>query len=283
MDNNILVHKERCFVNAIYKLTLSEQRLFHYAIAKTNPFRHKFGEYYLIEIKKLIDFFNIKSSDAYKHFYEAVEKLFNRQCTYYSNTLEQYVTCRLIVDKIQNQKGIIGLRFSDQVASMISNDKDFLSYKLNKTINITSPNANRLYEILLYHLQKCPINKLIKIISVKELKNLMGLNKKYSFFCDFKKHVLCISKSQVNKHSDININYEIIKTGRTPTHIKFSAKYKKNQSQAEFIEDQKPQPKVKNLKNTISNVASHQLPTEEQLKLRKEKWQSVKAELKNKL
>ena len=228
MEKNITIQKEKALVNAVYKLTLDEQRIFHYAIAKVNPFKHRYGQYYFIELGKIIDFYKLESKSAYKEFNDAIDKLFNRQCTYFSNQLQRQVTGRLIVDKINEQAGLIGLRFSDQIAEMITADKDFLAYKLAQTVNITSPNANRLYEILLYSLQRCPVNKLIKSIPIEELKKLMGLSDRYSKFAHFRARVLDVAKYQINKHTDIRINYEIIKIGRTPTQLKFTAQYKKN-------------------------------------------------------
>ena len=238
MEKEIIIQKEKSLVNSVYKLTLDEQRLFHYAIAKVNPFKHRYGQYYLIEVKKLIEFYGLDSKSAYSEFYAAIEKLFNRQCTYSSQTLKKQVTCRLIVDKITDMTGVIGLRFSDQVAEMITTDKDFLAYKLAQTVNITSPNANRIYEILLYSLQRSPINKLNKKFDIAELKNLMGLSDKYQRFFQFKGRVLEVAKAQINKHTDLRINYEIIKNGRTPSYIKFNAQYKKGQ-EPNSIEDQR--------------------------------------------
>jgi len=186
MEKNIIVKKEKALVNAIYKLTLDEQRVFNYAIAKVNPFKHRYGQYYLVELKKVIDFYGLDSKSAYKEFYNAIDTLFNRQCTYFSEQLQRQVTGRIIADKINDNAGVVGFRFSDQIAEMITADKDFLKYKLAQTINITSPNANRLYEILLYSLQRSPVNKLNKKIDIEELKELMGLDDKYSRFFSLK-------------------------------------------------------------------------------------------------
>jgi len=227
-EKNIIVKKEKALVNAIYKLTLDEQRVFHYAIAKVNPFKHRYGQYYLVELKKVIDFYGLDSKSAYKEFYNAIDTLFNRQFTYFNEQLQKQVTGRIIADKINDNAGVVGFRFSDQIAEMITADKDFLKYKLAQTINITSPNANRLYEILLYSLQRSPVNKLNKNIGIDELKELMGLDDKYKVFAEFKRKVLEVCKAQINKHTDIRITYEVVKIGRTPTELKFIAQYKKN-------------------------------------------------------
>ena len=243
MKKDIIVQKEKVLVNGIYKLTLDEQRLFHYAIAKVNPFKDRYGFIYTLQTKELIDFYEINSGDAYTHFSMALEKLFNRQVTYWDEKQNAWNTCRFIVNKYSNDAGLLGLRFSHEIQEMITVDKDFLSYKLYQTVGITSPNANRIYEILLYKLQRSPINKLTKNIPILELKQLMGLDDKYSRFVDFKKYVIDVAKTQINKHTDIKITYEVIKTGRTPTHIKFTAQFKKGRER-ETVEQQSELPNI---------------------------------------
>jgi plasmid replication initiation protein len=235
-ENNIIIQKEKSLVNAVYKLTLDEQRLFHYAIAKVNPFKYKNGLMYELAIADVIKFYGINSNDAYKHLYNALHKLFNRQCRYFDEEQKTWITTHLVTRIADNKKGIIGVSFTDEIREMISDNKDFLAYKLAQTVNITSPNANRLYEILLYSLQRCPINKLTKDINIDELKELMGLTKNYPRFTDFKKYVLEVARKQINKHTDITISYTVIKKGRTPDELQFIAKYSNGKGPTE--EDQ---------------------------------------------
>lgn len=229
MDSNLTIQKEKSLVNAVYRLTLDEQRLFHYAIAKVNPFRYKNGDMYQISISDVIKFYGVGSGDAYQHLYGALNRLFDRKCTYYDPEKKSWITCHLVARIMDNKKGVVGFSFTDEIGDLISSDKDFLSYKLSQTVNITSVNANRLYEILLFSLQRCPVNKLTKKMSIDELKKLMGLSDKYERFFHFKDRVLEVSESQINKHTDIRMRYEVIKEGRTPSHIKFTAQFKKGQ------------------------------------------------------
>jgi plasmid replication initiation protein len=225
---------------------LDEQRLFHYAVAKVNPFKDKWGIIYKIPVKDIISFYELGAGDAYTHFYSALDKLFNRQITFWDDNLGLWNTCRFVVNKYTDELGVIGLRFSHEMQNMVTSEKDFLSYKLEKTIGITSPNANRIYEILLYSLQRCPLPKLTKIIPINELKEFMGISDKYPRFSNFNKDVLAVSKNQINRETDVRIDYEVIKTGRTPTHIKFIAQFKKGQEpgtiefQNELTIDDKP-------------------------------------------
>ena len=231
MDKEIILQKKNDFVNALYKLSLDEMRIFNYAIAKTNPFKEH-NNMMTISINDLVKFYNLDSkSDKYNQFNEALNHLFNRQMTYTYHDEEHgdmWATCRLIVNKIENKKGVIGLKFSDEINQLIKCDRDFLEYKLKQTIGITSPNAVRIYEMLLYILKMTPNKSLKKEFSIEEIKNKLGLSDKYPRFCDFKKYVLEVAKKQINQHTDIKINYEVKKLGRTPTSVIFTAKYKPN-------------------------------------------------------
>lgn len=226
MDKPI-IKKEKNLVNAIYRLTLGEQRLFHYAIAKINPFKHHFGEIYKIAVVKVVNFYSINASDAYKYMYDALDRLFERSITYYDELQEMYVTCRLIHKKYDNKKGIIGFVFGDEISEMVSSARNFLSYRLYHTINLTNVHANRIYEIILYNLQRSPTSKITKIFEVSNLKEILGLVNKYKRFAEFRKYVIEVALIQINNHTDIQLCFDIRKTGSIPTHIKLIAQYTK--------------------------------------------------------
>ena len=216
---------------ATNKLSLDEMRIFNYAIAKTNPFKEH-NNMMTISINDLVKFYDLDNkSDKYNQLNGALNHLFNRQMTYTYYDEEHgriWATCRLIVNKIENKKGLIGLKFSDEINQLIKCDRDFIEYKLKQTIGITSPNAVRIYEMLLYVLKMTPNKSLKKEFSIKEIKNKLGLSDKYPRFCDFKKYVLEVAKTQINKHTDIKINYGVKNLGRTPVSVIFTAKYKPN-------------------------------------------------------
>jgi len=245
MNKEIILQKKNDFVNALYKLSLDEMRIFNYAIAKTNPFKEH-NNMMPISINDLAKFYNLDNkSDKYKQFNEALNHLFNRQITYTIEDEEHgtmWVTARLIVNKIENKKGLIGLKFSDEINQLIKCDRDFLEYKLKQTIGITSPNSVRIYEMLLYSLKTTPNKALKKEYPINEIKQKLGLTDKYPRFCDFRKYVLEVAKKQINKHTDIKIDYEVRKLGRTPESIIFTAKFKPNAERFELEQEEENTP-----------------------------------------
>jgi plasmid replication initiation protein len=134
---------------------------------------------------------------------------------------------------MDNGKGVLGLKFSDEVSGMLVNDRDFLSYAIRHTVAFSSASAMRIYEMILYQLQRCPAKQLTKKIEIKRLKEILGLQDNYTRFSSFNSRVLGPAKNQINKHSDISISYTIVKEGRTPVSVKFVAKYKKTKQDKE--------------------------------------------------
>ncbi|MED7789665.1 replication initiation protein [Francisella sp. 19X1-34] len=264
MYKEIIVTKKDTFVDAIYRLSLDEMRLFNYAIAKTNPF-HSENRTVFISLNELTKFYGLEHRTAmYKEFNNALSSLFDRKVTYIKQDEEYgkiWVTCRLIVSKEDNRNGTIGFKFSDEINQLIKCDRDFLEYKLKQTVGITSPNSVRIYEMLLYVLKMAPNRSLKKEFSIEEIKNKLGLYDKYPRFSNFKKDVLEVAKTQINKHTDIKINYEVKKLGRTPVGVIFTAKYKPNaehftlEQEQEIIQPLKHNPAIKEQKQiSISHL-----------------------------
>lgn len=239
MENKLRISKSKSLVEASYRLTLDEKRLVQYAITKVNPFKYYSGEAYCFNVLDFARCYKLNEKNCYRYANEALDQLFSRILTYWDDAKEMNVTCRLIINKFDDKKGVLGVRFSDEMHKMLINDKDFLSYAIKHTVAFTSPSSMRIYEILLYQLQRSPIKRLVKKFNISEIKETLGLGDKYNRFADFKIRVLDPAKEQINKHSDIQISYAVIKAGRTPTHIKFTAKYKTSEDQNGNIEDQK--------------------------------------------
>ena len=85
---------------------------------------------------------------------------------------------------------------------------------------------NSVYAIKLYELLKQYHKIGWRIIDIRELKYMFGIDKGYSQYCDFKKRVILIAISEINKNTDLEIEIEEIKKGRKVSEIKFFIKNK---------------------------------------------------------
>ena len=122
--------------------------------------------------------------------------------------------------------------FNDYIATRLNNLKGlFTQYNIKNIAMFSSRYAFMLYELFKMKLSHLGEQKYIAQQGISEFKSNLDISGKYKLVADLKRKVLEKAKIQINKHSDITIDYEIIKTGRTPTHIKFTAKYKKGKHQ----------------------------------------------------
>jgi len=77
-----------------------------------------------------------------------------------------------------------------------------------------------IYAIRLYELAKQYDDTGWRELDLQELKNMLQVGEKYYRIYDFKKYVLEVAKRQINANTDINIDYELIKIGRSYKKIK---------------------------------------------------------------
>ncbi|MBK2043675.1 replication initiation protein [Allofrancisella guangzhouensis] len=64
------------------------------------------------------------------------------------------------------------------------------------------------------------------VLDVEEYKEKLGIKHKYKNIFELKTRVLEVIKLEINEHTDIKIDYELIKEGRAFTKIKFTFDYK---------------------------------------------------------
>ena len=66
-------------------------------------------------------------------------------------------------------------------------------------------------------------------ISIAELRDSLDLNNKYQLFADLKKWVIDTAIDEINEKSPHTVGYELIKKGRTYTHLELRFKEKKTE------------------------------------------------------
>jgi len=235
--SNIVVQKENSLVNAIYRLSLEETRIFNYVIAKTNPENHCYDHVKDFTVKEFADFYSLDGANPYREVKKALKELFKRECTYYDNDTKMWVTCRLIVEYRDSREGRLSLKFSDQISDLIAVRKDFLNYKLEQTKGMSSANAIRIYEVVLNTLKR--ERKKSKEFTFEEIKRFLGFKEsEYKEFYNFRRRVLEVAKEQINKSTDITFDFSVIKYGRYVTGCILLFDWKKNaEAEAKKLDD----------------------------------------------
>ena len=126
--------------------------------------------------------------------------------------------------KIDPESGlsVISLQCHPDLKQMFFNlaEDGYVRYQLKNIISMESKYSIRLYPIL----KDRPFGW---TVSVDELRSLLGAtNATYSDFRRFRSMVLTKAVDEVSRITDLNVTYDLIKTGRTVTSVKFTVKPK---------------------------------------------------------
>ena len=127
------------------------------------------------------------------------------------------------ISYVENE-ALVRIKFSDDVVPLITNlEKHFTSYELEQVSSLTSVYAIRLYEILIAWRSTGKVS----MIQLEELRSKLGVEPhEYKRMGQFKEKVLHLAIEQINDHTDIKVEYEQHKQGRSITGFSFKFKPK---------------------------------------------------------
>lgn len=224
-----LVVKDNSLINASYSLGLVEQRIMLLAIVEARETGQGIDTDTFLEVhaQHYADRFDINVNNAYSMLSEATQTLFNRQVTYTVHDEKRNKPEKRVVRWVSGISyvegaGVVKLRFAPEVVPLITRlEKNFTSYELEQVKNLNTY-ATRLYEILASWRSVGKVT-----ITLKELRNNLGLIDEYSRLEAFKRRVLDLAVSQINEYTDIKAQYEQHKNGRVITGFTFKFKVKK--------------------------------------------------------
>lgn len=234
------VVKDNVLINASYSLDLVEQRVVLQGIVKSRETEKGFTDSNPVSIhaSEYEKQFGVTKDAAYKALKDAVLSLFERQFTF--TELEKgklkvvksrWVSQIAYVDDLAE----VQIIFSPAVASMCSRlESHFTSYDLDQVSKLNSKYAVRLYELVIAWRATGKVPE----IELSEFRNRLGVcDNEYTAMNNFKKYVLDLAVSQINEHTDIKLDYEQHKKGRTISGFSFRLKSKVKQQKIEQQRD----------------------------------------------
>lgn len=221
-----VIYKDNNLIEASYALTLSEQRLILIAIIAAREIVNDLTSDTLLTIhaSEYMKHFNLSRQSAYEALQAACDNLFERRIAYRAIdpvTGKPAIYKSRWVSKVGYVKeaACAQLIFAPDILKLfVKLERKFTQYELKQIAQLSSVYAIRLYELLI---RWRSTGKLY--ISMANLRDKLGLlENEYKTMGDFKKRVLTVAIDQINKFTDIDVNYEQKKEGRTITHIEFS-------------------------------------------------------------
>ena len=224
-----LVIKHNNLINASYSMSLVEQRLILLAIiaARENNITITDNRKLLVSASTYERQFNVARQAAYMALKEACSDLFERRFSFEEHNGKVKQVKSRWVQRIAyiEEHAEVEIMFSSDIIPFITElEKRFTQYELDQIVDLSSAYAVRLYELLIAWRSSGKI----PLIELHELRSRLGLlNNEYNRMTDFKRRVLDLAVEQINKNTDITVNYEQHKKGRVITGFSFTFKFKK--------------------------------------------------------
>ncbi|MGL4668032.1 MAG: replication initiation protein [Saezia sp.] len=217
--NNLSVTKSNYLIEARYKLPVQAQKLVIACLGKVDP-RHEIPREITMTASEFSELMGIDIKNAHRELYKAADKLYQSDILIHENGEE--IELRWVQEKAKKLKGEAAVRlvWSDRVLRYISQIRgNFTSYKLRNIAELQSSHSIRIYELLMRFTDTGD-----REIFLDDFKSILGISDKYPEFKILNRAVIKPAIEELNQRSDLVIEYDTIKKGRTVTALAFTFK-----------------------------------------------------------
>lgn len=216
-----LIVKKNPLINARYKLSLYELRIFNFLISEIGRNDNDIKERKMI-ISEIVKECNIDSGNMYRDIQKALVRLQSRVIEIEDNEEWKMFSIFHKATMKKNKKGDykneVLFKLSDEIKPYLLDLKNNFSvseYSFSRKLN--SNYAVRFYEISLEYLRKNTI--CIYVLSVSKIKYMFRIEGKFARFDNFKARVLNPAKKEINEKTNLNFNFEVIPSDNNKSKI----------------------------------------------------------------
>ncbi|WP_294364089.1 replication initiation protein [uncultured Clostridium sp.] len=227
IDNaeNKLVVQANTLIEASYKLKPSQQKFLRVMASMIN-FGDEDFKMYEFKISELLDLYGIKDQSKYSEIPKQTKELMGNVLTFKDEKSEILVPF-LSFYKHEKGEGTIKVQFHPFLKPFylyLNKENPFTKYRLKNIVSLKSTYSIRFYELL-----KQYEGIKSRILSIDEIRRLFKIDStEYTRYNDFKRFVLLKAQKELKDKTDINFDFEEIKTGRKVTSIRFFINSNKN-------------------------------------------------------
>ncbi len=210
VKSNDLIRKNR------FSLSITEQKIVLYLISKIKPTDTDLFEYDF-DIKEFCEVCGIYYRPNLSQLKIIIKHL--RDKSMWITLPDKSETLVAWIEKpfIYPDKGKVKVRLDrDMIPYLLQMKENFTKYELIAVLALKSKFSLRLYELLKSYEYIGKVE-----ISVSNLREMLMLENEYPKMADFKRYVIDKSLDEINRFTDIDIEYMPIKEGRTITGFLF--------------------------------------------------------------
>lgn len=221
-----IIKKSNQLVEGKYHFTIWETRVFTKMLTLINKNDADFKEYRIF-LKDIVQDFDLKDRNAYTWIKNGTEGLAKKEIRIIRQTPEgqkEFMTHIAVgVESFSNNGNYVDISFHPKMKPfLLQLQSQFLMYDVENILKLQSFYSIRIYELLKQYEK---IGK--RSISIRELKEMLGIENKYSLYGHFKERVIYKAQDDLAKSTDISFTFEEVKHGRQVVSLTFYIKSKK--------------------------------------------------------
>ena len=261
-----VVTKANALINASYRLSLTEMQIVLYGVSLINPVNKEVPLEYQIKISDFATLFNRKHGDIYQDIKQAVfNKFWLRDIRYTDEKTSKYIAIRWLAKvEYEDNTGFFSVKFSEEIKPFLYElSTRFTVYYIDQISKFRSVYSVRFYEYATLEINKSKTNSCIFILDISTVKERLDIADKYSRYYSLKERVLLKSQQEINQHSDLTLDFEEIKQGRTVESIKFIIQRKEGTKPAKYTNEQQQKLGFKNTEDEVFNNDNSPMSDEE--------------------
>jgi plasmid replication initiation protein len=217
--SNAIVTKSNYLVEAGYKLSLNEQRLILSAITKLDGRKSLPRDNdFTITASEFSETFNIPLKQSYETLEDAASRLYERDIKTFDPEANTRGRFRW-VDSVKYWDGEakVTLSFSYKIIPYLNLlHQQFTTYELKQVAQLKTAYAIRFYELLVQFIKTGE-----RYISLEKLREILEIKDQYKRFYDLKKYVIDPSINNINSSTNLTVDWDIIKKGKSITSLIF--------------------------------------------------------------
>jgi plasmid replication initiation protein len=215
MANDLVVVKANSLIEASYRLSIDEVRILALTIGSMDPNSNQ--QVFDFTVADFVrEFPEINLDNAYKQIQGAIKRIYERSVK--TEDKDRVTEFRWVSSRTYFKKeGRFRIAMTNEVMPYLTQLKgQFTKYQLRNISSFNSVHSIRIYELITQYRKVGE-----REITIEELKKWLQVEDKYSAFFDFKKRVLSTAIREINEKSDLLVEVEQIKRGRTVQALKF--------------------------------------------------------------
>ena len=218
-QNSLVVKSNELIRNRRHNLSAVQQKIVIYLISKILSEDNDFKTV-TINIKTYASIVGIElNGRVYKQLKDDIRALSNKGYWLPSDDEKSEILFRWIdTAKIEKNSGKIEIKLSDSLKPfLLQLRSNFTKYEMYNICFMKSRYSIILYEVLRSY---CWMGKWD--VSLQELRNILGIENKYSDYRDLKKFVILPAVNEINSKTDLGVKFSTIKIGRKIERINFN-------------------------------------------------------------